>query len=416
MKNDNQTNVYPDADENGSQSPEGRDAQIGGDATGSIIITGDHNIVHYQGDPGDTLQNVPSEGVAPETPDHQTQLPGKHYRELIGRDEILVRAFDALQDDAGKWVVGIDGIGGIGKTALAREIADQCLTKQIFTSVVWSQVPRTLVPVEGVANAGFTFETMLDEIARHYGEYDIPRSKPSKKESLVRSLLQKHHSLVVLDNLETSREPQNQIAERLNDILNPSKALLTSRHRFSGDVFSIHLPGLDEESTTRLIRQLGREKGIDRVEDAHQDEIHEIYRVAGGSPLAVKLIVGQIVILSLDSVLAQLREIHLPTDDRTEDDYVDFYKHIFQFSWQLLSENAKRLLISMSHFAPNVGGTYDAVKATSELPDQELSSRIKELWQRSFLEVGQSVGVKSVRYHMHALTQHFVLSDIVKTI
>lgn len=70
----------------------------------------------------------------------------------------------------------------------------------------------------------------------------------------------------------------------------------------------------------------------------------------------------------------------------------------------------------MAHFAPNVGGTYEAVKATSALPDEVLGSCIQELWRFSLVERGESPSLKTLRYYLHALTQYFVLSDIVKVI
>jgi len=115
-------------------------------------------------------------------------------------------------------------------------------------------------------------------------------------------------------------------------------------------------------------------------------------------------------------VLAQLREVQLPEGEADEDDYVRFYKFIFFPSWQLLSNDGKKLLISMSHFAPGVGGTFEAVKATSGLDEDVLTRCVDELWRLSFLEVGDSPSLKQVRYYLHALTQYFVLSDIVKAI
>jgi hypothetical protein len=41
---------------------------------------------------------------------------------------------------------------------------------------------------------------------------------------------------------------------------------------------------------------------------------------------------------------------------------------------------------------------------------------IDQLWQMSFLEVGESSSLQRVRYFLHALTQHFVLSDVVQVL
>ena len=347
-----------------------------------------------------------------------SQLPGRSYRELVGRDARIGEIMAALRDPAGKWIIAIDGMGGIGKTALAREVADRCLSERLFEVAVWESAPREeFTGWDRRKGAGtLTFETALDAIARQLGVLDVPRLKGAEKEARVRALLRSQRVLVVLDNLETAKEPQNEIARRLRPLLDPSKALLTSRHRFAGDLYAIHLEGLDEDGALRFIRQEAEEKGISRVAKAQPEELKKIAQVTGGSPLALKLIVGQLDRLPMDVVLGQLREVRMPEGETAEDDYVRFYKFIFFPSWRLLSDDGKKLLISMAHFAPNVGGTYEAVKATSDLPDAALRRSIDELWRLSFLEVGESPTLKQMRYYLHALTQYFVLSDIVQVL
>ena len=61
--------------------------------------------------------------------------------------------------------------------------------------------------------------------------------------------------LIVLDNLETSKEPQDDIARKLNALLNPSKALLTSRRRFTVDLFAV--PGLGADTLLTVTSEVG---------------------------------------------------------------------------------------------------------------------------------------------------------------
>lgn len=346
------------------------------------------------------------------------QLPVKGYRELVGRDALMGDIMAALRDPAGKWIVAVDGMGGIGKTALALEVADRCLDKGLFDGVVWEQAPREeFIRAKPAKRANtLTFETVLDAIARQLGALDVPRLEGVEKEERVKALLRMQRVLVVLDNLETAQEPQNEIAAQLRPFLEPSKALLTSRHRFEGDLYAIRLTGLNEDGALRFVRQEAVEKNVELVSSAPVDELRQIIEVTGGSPLALKLVVGQLVRLPLETVLGQLREVRLPERGASEDDYVRFYKFIFFPSWELLSDDGKKLLISMSHFAPGIGGTLEAVKATSDLADEVLTRSIDELWRFSFLETGESPTLKQVRYYLHALTQYFVLSDIVQVL
>jgi hypothetical protein len=222
--------------------------------------------------------------------------------------------------------------------------------------------------------------------------------------------------LIVLDNLETAKDPQNEIAHRLLSCLGTSKAILTSRQRFQGDVYAIHLDGLAEEDCIRFIHQEADQKNIKRVATAGVNKLKQIANDTGGSPLALKLVIGQLESLDLDIVLTLLKDVRIPDQASQEDEYFRFYQGIFFSSWKLLSDKSQELLISMAHFAPGKGGTVEAIQATSNLEDVTLTHCIRELWRFSFLEVGESPGLKKLRYYLHALTQYFVLADIVKVI
>jgi hypothetical protein len=363
-------------------------------------------------------EDVPTQPVVTEglTAPHVAlpKLPSKSYRHLIGRDAVIGDVMAALRDPAGKWMIGVDGMGGIGKTALAREIAERSTSERLFDFIVWEQAPKETTLSGRGRLSTLTCEGVLDAIARQLGSDEVPKLRGAEKESRIRGLLQKHRVLVVLDNLETAKDSQDEIARKLKSLLNSSKALLTSRHRFKDEVYGVHLIGLDEDATLRYMRQEAEDKNISRVITAQSEELGLIYESTGGSPLALKLVIGQLNRLPLDTVLTQLRSIRMPEPDSNDDDYTRFYKGIFMRSWKLLTKDSQNLLISMSHFAPGVGGTLDAIKATSRLAEKALTQSLDELWRMSFLEVGETPTLTTIRYYLHPLTQYFVLSDIVK--
>lgn len=349
----------------------------------------------------------------PPLPGH---IPSKLYRKLVGRDALVDDIMAALWDPDGRWMVTIDGMGGIGKTALAREVVDQGLKERHFDAVVWvGESRREPAGEDRSERDALTFETILNTIGHQLGAPDISSREATERETHVRELLRRQRVLVVLDNLETAGEPQNEIARRLRPLLNPSKGLLISRHRFKGDLYRVHLTGLDEESALAFIHQEAEEKGLRRVGMATRGELAQIVEATGGSPLAMKLVVGQLSHLPLETVLQHLRTGR-PLDNETDsDDYVRFYNFIYFPSWELLSEAGKQLLLSMALFIPGVGATPEAIGAVSDLADGVLMRHIQELWQLSFLEVGEPPGanLEQVRYYLHALTRYFVLSDIV---
>jgi hypothetical protein len=365
--------------------------------------------------------SLTEKGESPDTDlqgrtDQLPVLPAKPYRELIGRDANIGQIMAALRDPAGKWVMAVDGIGGIGKTALAREVADRCRREDLFTTIVWESAAANEFAHENKGIRNLTFETTLDAISRQLRAFNALKLKGEEKEAAVKVLLRSRRVLVVLDNLETAGESQNEIALHLSSLLNPSKAILTSRHRFQGDLYFVHLAGLDEIGSILFMQQEAEEKGLKRSSQARARDLQQIAKETGGSPLAMKLVIGQLEFLPLEQVLKQLKQIHISDNEDAaskEDEYVRFYKGIFFPSWKLLSEHGKALLTSMAPFEPNLGGTYDAVKVTSGMADDILLSGLSELWKLSFVEVGGSSGLNP-RYYLHPLTKHFIMSDIIR--
>ncbi len=360
---------------------------------------------------------VPGSGQSETSPLLDVQnsaLPGKSYQELIGRDTQITEIMTALADSSGRWIAGIDGVGGIGKTALAREIADRCQSQRLFEYIVWDQSPKTFASKSDGPTRPMTFESVLDFIGRELGATDMPRLDESQKVTRLSGLLKAKRVLIVLDNMETAKDPQEDLLEKLAPLLNPSKVMATSRYRFRGEKFAIHLQGLEEEAALEFIKKNAKARGLSRVAETSRTNLKKIVSATGGSPLALNFVIGQLESMEVSVVLEQLQLASLPEGINDEDDYIRFYKYIYLPSWELLTEPGKKLLVDMTHFPPNSGGDFAAVSAVSNLNPSALRPVIDELWRRAFLEITESSVADKVRYYLHPLTEYFVLSDIVK--
>ena len=351
----------------------------------------------------------------PPPPSH---IPRRLYRKLIGRDEVVSDVIDALRDPKGKWIVGIDGMGGIGKTALVREIVDRCLDKRDFDDVLWvSILEREPHGEEYGADDVSAFGRTVDAVAHQLGVADTPGLPIEERSVGVPKLRPRCRTLIVLDNLEAATEPQNEIIGDLRPLLQPNKALLVSRHRFGGDVYRIHLTGLDEGPALEFIGQEAKERRIRRVESASPDELAEVVKYTYGSPLAMKLVIGQLDSLSLDTALDGLRQGWEQKSETEEDEYAQLYRSVYFSSWRLLSAIGRKLLLAMTFFEPGLGGTPEAIEATSHLSGGELTNHIRELWQLSFLETAeaQDPSLRQLRYCLHPLTINFVIAEMIET-
>ncbi|NJO98267.1 MAG: hypothetical protein HC764_21620 [Pleurocapsa sp. CRU_1_2] len=103
-------------------------------------------------------------------------------------------------------IIGVDGFGGIGKTALVQEII-KSHSDVGFDKVIW-QTASTRDDSEKM-----TFATVLDAIATQLNRLDLFKLKREEIEIKIRELLQEQPVLIVLDNMETSDEPQNEIIQ-----------------------------------------------------------------------------------------------------------------------------------------------------------------------------------------------------------
>jgi hypothetical protein len=126
--------------------------------------------------------------------------------------------------------------------------------------------------------------------------------------------------------------------------------------------------------------------------------------VAGGNPLALKLLVGQMHTLSLSRVVDDLRQAHGQQVD-------ELYRFIYWRSWQLLDDPARRVLAIMPLVAESGGGLAQ-IAALSELAEEQLMAPLKQLVALCLVNVMGSVEAR--RYGIHRLTETFLLNEVLK--
>lgn len=262
--------------------------------------------------------------------------------EFVGRHAEIARIQEAFR--SGAHVVCIDGIGGIGKTALALQVAYECL-KASQGKVMDMEV----VTFEGLVwitarDREIFLELVLDTIARTLEYPGITQQPLEEKQDSVRRLLRKQRVLLIVDNFETVDD------ERIRDFLfslpEPSRALITTRERNIGEAWAVSVKSLPEPEALTLIRYEAARLDLRSVQAADDRLLLRLYEAAGGAPLAIKWAMGQIKQRgqSLDMVLAALHNAR-----------GDVFK-TFSRSWQLLSNDARSILLSMPFLLTPLGG------------------------------------------------------------
>ena len=325
------------------------------------------------------------------------------YYSLPERDTELEKLMGVLRDPKGRRIIAVDGLGGLGKTAMAVEIGRRCLAEGLFERVVGESAKQVRLVGETIekipeAPAKLGFEELLDAIVRQLGRWDIPTMKPEEKRATLRYLLQRTPYLIIVDNLETAENARGLVME-LQRLLDGSRAIVTSRPQIDlGFVYRLPLEGLSKIDSLVFLREEARSTNCPDMLNASERQLRQIYKATGGAPLAMKLVVGQVSKLPLDVVLDNLQKAK-----------GDIYRFIYLESWNLLSLEAQKLLIYMGTVVTTCA--YDELASVGIADDEErLQEAIKEAMGLSLLKTTETVRQK--RYAFHPLTGHFVNSDL----
>ena len=340
----------------------------------------------------------------------QTRLETPRPSHLFGVADRQHELLETLSDHRSRWVVVLDGIGGIGKTALADWAVRQVITAPFYADIAWISARQEVFTLWSGLNVrparpALTLEGLLDALIAQLDLPDLRPLSPTHKLEEIRTLLKEQPYLIVVDNLETAADYQA-LVPHLLDMATPTRFLLTSRYslRAYPGVYSVTLQELSWPDSLALMRHEAHERGIHLLGEASEEALSQIYRVVGGNPLALKLVVGQIGVFALPTILENLRRAR---GRRIE----EIYHYIYWRSWQALSDAARRVLLSMPLVSGH-GGTLEQIAASSDLPISQVVDAIEELVRLSLvLQVGD---LQEQRYAIHQLTETFLMREVVK--
>ncbi len=224
-------------------------------------------------------------------------LPRRQHNKLIGREAELAEIRHFLSPRHRVGVVCISGGGGVGKTALALEIAHLCFEESAqlpaderFDAIIWVTAKTIELLATGQVQRQPTF-TDLDGIYRAIADLlDIPvifrtATQAQKNISVTRLLAQKR-VLLMLDNLEDVDDQELMVF--LRELPTPSKAIVTTRHRIDVAV-PVHLHSLDEATSHELVRLESERHNLSLSET----QIKMLLARTGGLPLAIIRTIGR---------------------------------------------------------------------------------------------------------------------------
>lgn len=331
-------------------------------------------------------------------------LPSRDRTHLIGRQLEIARLLELLSPEHAASLITVDGIGGVGKTALALEVAYQCWRASIseelsskvpfFDAIIFVSAKQQYLTSDGMLSSNEAKRTLRDifrEIASTLEHFEITSAPPHEQFSNVRKILKQRPTLLIVDNLETMEDRQ-EIISFLYELPRSVKVVITTRERVLS--FSpLRLDQLSLEESLMLIEKESQEKEA----EISREQALNLYNHIGGIPAALVYAIGQIASgYSVETVLARIPQSK-----------GDVARFCFESSLEpLRGQAAHHLLMAIAMFpkSPLRGAlAYTAGLTTNQIALEEALAQLRKLSL-----IGQLEG----RYIMLPLTREYALSEL----
>jgi tetratricopeptide (TPR) repeat protein len=315
--------------------------------------------------------------------------PLPEYARFIGREREMTTVLRWLNEPGGP-VVGVEGPGGSGKTALLHAVADCCELAArswgptsewpLFDALVWVACSDA----SGLA-------TVLEAVARTLDYPGLLARSLEDRRQAVRDLLSRRLVLLLVDDVDRA---DSAVLSFLTDLPEGSRALVSGRRRLPAEVRALMPEPLAADAVRELLLSEGERQGAP-----------EIGGLLGGSPLAAAArypllagwAVGQ---LRRGQTLERVRERLARAEG-------EVFGEMFDASIAGLSPRARELLSMLPLLAaPTDRAALLAVGA----PDAQVA--LDELLETSLLEVSGTPTDAGRRYELHTVTRGFVSANL----
>jgi tetratricopeptide (TPR) repeat protein len=344
----------------------------------------------YMGSPataGIAVANPPASSVSASTLEQiSSTIPVLHAlhqlaappADFTGRVDELKELLAAVKT-GGVTISGLQGLGGVGKTALALKLAEQL--KQDYPDA------QFYLDLKGVTQPLTPRDAMAYIVRAWHPTAQLPE-KEEELASIYRSVLDGKRVLLLMDNARD--------AQQVAPLIPPAGCLLlvTSRKHFT-------LPGLFEKNLDKLPPQDARDlllRIASRLKKEKTDQVDELARLCGYLPLALRAVASALQTMKNISLADCVRNMA----DRRQRLKLTESDAALQSSYDLLSDDLRQKFRFLSVF-PN---TFDqaAAAAVWEIPPESAQDPLGELFAYSLVEFDETTN----RYFLHDLVRLFV--------
>jgi tetratricopeptide (TPR) repeat protein len=233
-------------------------------------------------------------------------LPPQPYKKFFGRQDSINKIMETLIE-GGTFIASIDGVGGIGKTALAYYFCKEILLpSNRFDYLIWLTAKETVfdpfsrdLMIKTIRSSFRGIEELIDTILSVI-KFEELMDKPleEKKKFVEDEVLKSEKVFIVLDNLESIEDDQffDYIRQDFNKLAAKNrflKVLTTSRKRKKIADFPIEIEGLAIEDALKMLKYLASKYNIKDILNATDHDNIILIEKVGRIPLGIEFIIGQ---------------------------------------------------------------------------------------------------------------------------
>ncbi len=335
--------------------------------------------------------------------------------EFIGRITEKNKILDLLSTNSRHFLISITGVGGVGKSALALEVACRCFKESqkdeqtrhdlIFDIFIWTSAKRKSLIGNKVQNV-LSIQSNLDDIIAEIIKIASPDQyknlpDPQRQYEIAKKILTDYRTLLIVDNMETIEDEK--VISFLNELPHLSKAIITDRRCVQPSV-PIHLRELSKEDSYKLISDLCKQHSM----NLNEEQINDLAMKTGGIPLAILWSISQMSVKNCGS------EPVLRSLANTGSSPV--LEYLFSESFKQISSNSKKILAAISITETSVIGRmlsdwgqlgeHDAQDSLTELMQYALIS--EDIGTSFDMQKNMSIPILERRYKVLPLTRNFV--------
>ena len=368
---------------------------------------GEHRLRDLSG--SHRLFQVRAEGLRVEFPALRTldAVPGNlplQVTSFIGRDVEVTELVSAVRT---KRLVSLTGVGGVGKTRLALQVAAEVLPE--FPDGVW------LVELAPVGDPG----AVADVVATALGI--TPQPAVSMVDSVAGAVAGRR-LLLVLDNCEHVLDAAATLVEAVLARSETVKILVTSREglRVSAEhVWLVPSLGVGEASDSAALalfidRARAATTSFTVVSDGDLDVVVEICRRLDGIALAIELAAARMVSMSPADVRDRLGDrFRFLAGSRRGLERHQTLRHAVQWSYELLDDDERKVLNDCSVFARGFELAAAVGVCGEELDEYAMLDVLDSLVRKSLVTMERAVG--HARFGMLETIRQFAEEQLAAT-